>query len=75
MSLFPTPASLLWGTSFGQLLPPTSSQLKKNKKIKKLFLPERKVGEIILAICTHWSVFLSICSGVAQCIPFVKEIH
>lgn len=40
---------------------------------KKLFHSDRIVGKIICAICTNWSVFLPICSGVAQYAPFINE--
>lgn len=39
-----------------------------------LFVPERKVGEIISTICTYWSALPSICSRVAQSAPFLKKL-
>lgn len=41
---------------------------------RKSTSPERKIGEVICAICTYWSALPSICSRVAQRAPFLKKL-
>lgn len=77
VSRLPVPASELqgnsiWPTAPSHLIPTLKTKPTTTKTM--LFVPERKVGEIMHTICTHWSALASICSRVAQSAPFLKKL-